>query len=219
MAASCPDELSNKIDGKISVTLEEVLNSMWITNPIAIVWKMLKKSHSVYMDIILRLLPHLSDINEASKAYENGKALLHYAVMCNNVDLVKALLENGADPNVQIEGNQKRPLHLLGNGDDDKVNKIITMLIDYGADIDAQDCGGNTPLHYCYCATKAHKFRLLIEYGASTTIMNKEGHTPKTLLYHIVTSYYIQEFWELYDAGQIESGTRQRGIKVSKSEQ
>jgi ankyrin repeat protein len=70
-------------------------------------------------------------------------SLLHYA--CGNVDLTKFLLDRGANPNVRTEGWGLTPLHLVAG----KGNKAVTqLLLSRGADVNAKDFYGHTPLSY-----------------------------------------------------------------------
>lgn len=59
-------------------------------------------------------------------------------------DVLKALIDNGADPNLP-NGEGQMPLHLAINGNEEKTIKI---LISKGADINIKSEGDNTLLHY-----------------------------------------------------------------------
>jgi ankyrin repeat protein len=68
-------------------------------------------------------------------------SLLHYA--CDNVDLTKLLLDRGANPNVRTGWEGLTPLHFVA----DKGNKAVTqLLLSRGADVNAKDVDGHTPL-------------------------------------------------------------------------
>lgn len=123
-----------------------------------------------------------------------GDTALHY---CNDKDICKALIDNGADVNVlNITGMS--PLHfaldseialeLILNGANVRQKSIMGLtplhmamdpdisdiLIQYGADIDAVDNGGNTPLHE---TCNLSVMRLLLDRGAHIDKRNSNGET------------------------------------------
>jgi ankyrin repeat protein/beta-lactamase regulating signal transducer with metallopeptidase domain len=70
-------------------------------------------------------------------------SLLHYA--CDNLDLTKFLLDRGANPNVGTKGRDQTPLHFVA----DQGNRAVTeLLLSRGADVNAKDYYGRTPLSY-----------------------------------------------------------------------
>lgn len=73
---------------------------------------------------------------------------LHYAVKYNNIDVVRILLEKGADINVSGKGNTT-PLHYatryMKENDD---CSLLQLLIYSEANANAVDDSGSTPLHY-----------------------------------------------------------------------
>jgi len=55
---------------------------------------------------------------------------------------------------------------------------IMEMLIERGADVNAQDRTGSTPLHYAWRHDSYAAVKLLIDNGAKVDIKNNEGDTP-----------------------------------------
>lgn len=92
---------------------------------------------------------------EAATPDKYGFSVLHYAVWHNYFELVKLLIEKGADVNTvttettatTIYQNMvgATPLHIasyLGN------LKLVRLLLESGADVNIHDANGKSPLHY-----------------------------------------------------------------------
>ncbi|XP_020233499.1 ADP-ribosylation factor GTPase-activating protein AGD3 isoform X2 [Cajanus cajan] len=59
---------------------------------------------------------------------------------------------------------------------------MVDLLLQHGADINACDSKGRTPLHYCIIGGKTATAKVLIMRGANTYIADKEGNTPLKLV-------------------------------------
>jgi ankyrin repeat protein len=87
------------------------------------------------------------------------------------------LRRNGAHPHLRGY-DMKTPLHsavYFGN------LKVVQKLIEYDADISAEDDNGWTPLHNaseCANLKDLSVFRLLLEHGADVNTRAKDGRTP-----------------------------------------
>jgi acyl-CoA-binding protein len=82
----------------------------------------------------------------ASRALANctrpaGDSALHLAVDGEHVDVVRLLLERGADPNAR-DADEMTPLHVAGLVESAILSK---MLREHGADATLEDAGGDTP--------------------------------------------------------------------------
>lgn len=82
------------------------------------------------------------------KAKHDGRQMLHFSVQWGAYELVEALIERGIDPNSRDHENNKTPLHYLVTKKDGvkTTPNIIDYLIFKGADINAVDADGHTPL-------------------------------------------------------------------------
>ena len=57
-------------------------------------------------------------------------------------------------------------------------NDIVKLLMEHGADLNAQSSSGNTPLHYACCGGYEDVVVTLLDAGASIEETNENGHTP-----------------------------------------
>ncbi|KAK2856539.1 hypothetical protein Q5P01_005274 [Channa striata] len=104
---------------------------------------------------------------------EDGKTVLHAAVLTNNLDLVSFLLSKGAHPNTQ-DKEGRTPVMLaaeLGN------DRIVALLAQSNANMSLQDVEGKGVLFYCIYPTKRH-IRCLqwaLKYRADANNVSAEG--------------------------------------------
>lgn len=74
--------------------------------------------------------------------------------------------------------NGETPLHWMATLGDDKG---VLLLLNAGANINAQDNGGNTPLHRAISDRQVSAAQALLTAGADRALTNIEGLTPKGL--------------------------------------
>lgn len=105
--------------------------------------------------------------NGASINYEatDGPPLV-YAIMANQQEIVRLLLENKADPNVKYQ-NILPCLHLAVTSSSGSI-EIPSLLISYSADVNSTDKFGRTPLQLALQSRKQQIADLLIANGAKT---------------------------------------------------
>ena len=90
------------------------------------------------------------------------------------MEVIKLLVENGADINAQDAGGLA-PLHLAANVSKGESLEPLKYLISRKADLDIRDNNGNTPLFSAIAADNNEAIRLLINAGANPKIRNKSG--------------------------------------------
>lgn len=118
-----------------------------------------------------------------------GDTPLHLAAAGYRTEIVKVLLEHKADPNAAGNHRESAPLHYAADGyltgpawnPSDQVLTIQTLLR-AGADINAQDKNGATPLHRAVRTRCAAAAKALLENGADPFLQNKPGNTA----FHLV---------------------------------
>lgn len=124
-----------------------------------------------FVDIVNLLLHYDADINQIS---EFGISALHNACSNNNIDIVKILINSGANVNIGIK-YANTPIHVAAKYATDP--QIFDMLFFHGADIEFRDQNGKTPL-ISACASKNYNgVSRLISYGCDLDTQDNEGHT------------------------------------------
>lgn len=97
--------------------------------------------------------------------------LLSYAVALDDRELVRLLLECGADPNIGLAGYRASTVVFSAVRSED----VARMLIEAGADLGPGIPNGSTPLHFVRVPGVA---RLLLEAGCDPEAPNLDGVTP-----------------------------------------
>jgi len=146
----------------------------------------------------------LKDNAQLAQESANGEKAIHVAAEFSREEMVKPLIDAGADPNAQTERIKETPLHmastpgvtitLLRNGAKPNVMghrknsplheaaddnfKVGEYLIQAGAKVNAQNKFGYTPLHNAVTAENTELIRVLIDNKAKVNIQSDQGRTP-----------------------------------------
>ncbi|KXH39994.1 hypothetical protein CSIM01_10825 [Colletotrichum simmondsii] len=111
-----------------------------------------------------------SDI-EKEKADTRGYTALAVASLYSHTDIVRLLLEHGANVNHRIPGTRLTPLHLAHSGD------TLAVLLEFGAEKEAKDDNGYSPLFYAVTKQDSNLTRRLVNAGANFKATDNWGHT------------------------------------------
>jgi hypothetical protein len=127
-----------------------------------------------------------------------GQELIHFLVKKNALDAILALFKYHPDPfslvNTRITPSLKTPLHLVGS------ERMVEILFEVGADMQALDASGNTPLHSFYESQWFDHpvFPLSFVKASFLNIQNDKGETP---LFIAMKKKHFQTAKLLIDAG------------------
>jgi ankyrin repeat protein/L-ascorbate metabolism protein UlaG (beta-lactamase superfamily) len=104
---------------------------------------------------------------------ENNMTPLNTAALNGHPELVKVLLEKGADISIGDMDNSQ-PIHcaaISGN------IEVAELLLAHGADVNEKDYNGATPLTFATGRGHLEMIRYLVEQGADINAQNREGLT------------------------------------------
>ena len=106
-----------------------------------------------------------------------GTNPLHAAAFSGKFDVVRKLIEyDPSDVNAR-DDNGFTPLIWASGGRHFKDTSVPRFLLDHGADINAQDQLGRTPLHRASYIGALEVVRLLLEHGADVEVKGNDGMT------------------------------------------
>ncbi|KAI4660684.1 uncharacterized protein J4E78_005389 [Alternaria triticimaculans] len=127
--------------------------------------------------IITLLLDRGADVHSRA----NGMTCaLFYAVQMGYVDIVSILLEDyGAKEDMhRTDFTGRSILHVLVYTHVDHMLHILDRLIEEGANVNAEDYSGSTPLHEAAKLGSTVMVSGLLEYGATMNVQDRQGKTP-----------------------------------------
>jgi ankyrin repeat protein len=126
------------------------------------------------------LLERGADVN--TRRTKDHWTPLHLASYFGNVEIVRLLLDHGADSGANADGDMgAKPLHQVSRGkyrsQEDGV-RVAQLLLECGADVNTRRKDHQTPLHIASRFGKFEIVHLLIDRGAEVTAVDKSGKTP-----------------------------------------
>ena len=113
----------------------------------------------------------------------DGFTGLTLAAFFAHADVVRVLLDRGADPNLRArhEHIQVMPIHAAAAGND---TEVVRLLVDAGAELDTTQPGGFTALMSAAQNGNAAAVDLLLERGADGGLAREDGKTAADFARH-----------------------------------
>lgn len=108
------------------------------------------------------------------REYQTALTPLHTACGSGSLDLIKLLLEKGAELDSQSSGKRTPLIYGVIGGKKENVS----YLLDVGADINTQDYSGRTPLCHACISGRSDIAMLLLDRGADPTIADNDRCSP-----------------------------------------
>jgi len=135
--------------------------------------------------------PNSTDIEPVVYAVRAGK----YMSVRRNIHLLDMLVEAGADLDKWdvLEDGQNFRNPLMCACMNNPYTDILEHIIEKGATLDAQNSLNMTALHHAVSAGNCSHVRMLLSYGADTSIKNSKGETPYTYALRLNQSDKILE--------------------------
>ena len=134
-------------------------------------------------DILYKLIDAGADVNIRNPAWD-GKTLFLETILLSarirmfTLDLATKVLEAGARVDDTLP-NGRTALHLLCRGSFESVSRILPLLLEKGADVNARDKNGGTPLHVLAEQGSAMILERLLEKRPDVNaVLMKGGETP-----------------------------------------
>ena len=92
-----------------------------------------------------------------------GWTALHYATWFNRIDVIKRLVDEGADVNRQTRYGNETPLHFAARKNN---TEAVRLLLDNGADINLKNSENKTPLDVARKGSEAEHLLLQLQQSA-----------------------------------------------------
>lgn len=121
--------------------------------------------------VLIDLIKKGINVNSQNK---NGYTPMILCVSDNHIEVMKYLIESGADLNKSSGYLRMTPLHAATT---DGNVEMVELLINSGAKIDDQDHEGHTSLHRAIIFGQNEIAQLLLAHGANTEIKDNNGNT------------------------------------------
>ncbi|XP_040052319.2 ankyrin repeat and SOCS box protein 6 [Gasterosteus aculeatus] len=175
-----------EVCGSLAELLErESQSDMFVEGISYALFKVAERGLVTAAEILLR---YGADLNfEDPVSYYNP---LHVAVLRNRPSIVRLLVEHGASVEKRDRIHESSPLDLASE-ESERLTCLLTLL-DLGADVNAMDKHGKTPLLHAFASSdgltvhNTENIRLLLQRGADVNASTVEGETVESALVFLI---------------------------------
>lgn len=139
---------------------------------------------------------------------ERGRSLIHIAAAKGHLNIVKFLVENGADVNLMEKIHNLRPLHFASRYGH---LKVVMFLLEKGADLHAREKDNETALSYAVSSPSLDTVKFLVEKGLKVNDMESKRKV-RPIYYAIAWNEGNTEIVEyLLSKGAVVTGIEEGG--------
>jgi len=150
---------------------------MWGETPLHVV---LRGEYSQQNSIdLVRLLLERGVYVDARKV--DGSTALHVAAFDGRPEIVRVLLDHGANANEQ-NGHSEAPIHLISQESHEHGVGVALMLLEHGVDVNYPNKDHDTPLHTACYFGRLEIAQVLLVHGAEASSENHRAQTPLHLV-------------------------------------
>ncbi|KAM7391633.1 hypothetical protein PAMP_022312 [Pampus punctatissimus] len=180
-----PEDESGLCDSLVELLERESQSEVFVEGISYALFKVAEQGLVYAAEILLR---YGADVNfEDPVSYYNP---LHIAVLRNRPNMVRLLVGNGADIEKRDRIHESSPLDLASE-ESERLPCLLTLL-DLGADVNARDKHGKTPLLHALASSdgltvhNTENIQLLLERGADVNAATVDGETVESSLVFLV---------------------------------
>lgn len=164
---ACTSVLNESVERVLAATPRSTMDVGDVTGRSALSWAAQRGDRRT----IRTLISYGADPNKAD--VERGTPFI-WSVIGGHVHIIKLLLAIGA--NVDAKGDFGR-ISLSLSAQQDSCLNITKLLVNYGADVETQDKGGFTPLHWAVSGNAVKNLTYFLDNGAKANVPGVLGFT------------------------------------------
>ena len=153
----------------LAVRIKQITRSEHVKTGVGYMSPFLTSYHTSNVQTVQAIIDHGADVNAVNN---RGQTALWFACIDGQDSIVKVLMDTGADPSI-VDKYRDSCLHAAIHGQCS--TETIQKIIDHGADVNAVNNDGATPLLLACSKAQAESAELLLNVGADPNIADGDG--------------------------------------------